>query len=120
MLVSDLSKCLKSKMSTTVRADSGKGPYGGKSCFVSMWKDMHGACNPCKKSGTNANASKLTAMANPRSPRCRSATGAIGTDFRDLACGSGTPKDETVAVTTKVLKQEKPISSLALDRISGS
>ena len=28
------------------------------------------------------------------------------------ACGSGTPKDETVAVTTNVLKQEKPISSL--------
>ena len=37
---------------------------------------------------SNPASDKLTAMANPRSPRCRRATGAIGTDFRDLASQS--------------------------------
>mmetsp|Transcript_39488 Transcript_39488/g.73619 ORF Transcript_39488/g.73619 Transcript_39488/m.73619 type:complete len:213 (+) Transcript_39488:722-1360(+) len=120
ILVSDRSKSCKSKTPTKGLADAGNGPYGGNNCFVSMWKDMQAVRNPAAKRGANPSVSTPVAIANPVSPNNRRPTGGRGASKRDPTCGSGTPKDDTVAVTTNVLKQEKPISNLARDSMSGS
>mmetsp|Transcript_36616 Transcript_36616/g.66385 ORF Transcript_36616/g.66385 Transcript_36616/m.66385 type:complete len:87 (-) Transcript_36616:686-946(-) len=86
-----------------------------------MRSAMTGVASPTMNSGRKAMPSKTAKPATNLEPQHRRRSGCFLPVFAaGSTLGSGTPREATVAVITKVLKQEKPISSLAFDKISGS